>query len=200
LGNLGFTHCSIEDIGTLRSIPNLAIVSPADSFELYKVLNEAMEYKQSVYVRLTAGANSKIINTKDYKFEIGKGNEILNGEDVTIIASGNIISNCLEAALALKDQKIQCSVINMHTIKPIDVDLIEKISNKKKLILTVEEHNIIGGLGSAVAETLSGNGSGYKLIRLGVNDYYSSGGSYEYLKETYGLSVKKITETILSNI
>ena len=92
LGNLGFTHCSIEDIGSLRSIPNIAIIAPSDPYELYKVLNEAINYKDSIYIRLTAGSNSKIINEKDYDFKIGKSVEILPGKDVVIIGCGNILS------------------------------------------------------------------------------------------------------------
>ena len=200
LGNLGFTHCSIEDIGTLRSIPNISIVVPSDPFELFKVLNEAIDYKNSVYIRLTAGANSKIINSKDYEFKIGKAVEILPGNDVAIIGCGNILGNCLEAASILKKKNIQCSVVNMHTIKPIDQEIIRNITNKNKLILTVEEHNIIGGLGSSVAEVLSSYNHNCKLVRLGINDFYSSGGSYEYLKNIYGLSVEKIIEKVLSNL
>ncbi len=200
LGNLGFTHCSIEDIGTLRSIPNISIVVPSDPFELFKVLNEAIDYKNSVYIRLTAGANSKIINSKDYEFKIGKAVEILPGNDVTIIGCGNILGNCLEAASILKKKNVQCSVVNMHTIKPIDHEIIRNITSKNKLILTVEEHNIIGGLGSSVAEVLSSYNHNCKLVRLGINDFYSSGGSYEYLKNIYGLSVEKIIETVLSNL
>tara|TARA_Y100000590_G_scaffold443795_2_gene573680 strand:+ start:362 stop:1321 length:960 start_codon:yes stop_codon:yes gene_type:complete len=200
LGNLGFTHCSIEDIGSLRSIPNISIVVPSDPFELFKVLNEAIDYKNSVYIRLTAGANSKIINSKDYKFKIGKAVEILPGEDVAIIGCGNILGNCLEAASILKEKKIRCSVINMHTIKPIDQEKLKDIAKKKKLIVTVEEHNVIGGLGSSVAEVLASERNNCKLSRIGINDFYSSGGSYEYLKNIYGLSVEKIIETVLLNI
>jgi len=200
LGNLGFTHCCIEDIGSLRSIPNISIVVPSDPLELFKALNEAVDYKSSVYIRLTAGANSKIINNKDYEFKIGKALEILPGRDVTIIGCGNILGNCLEAASALKEKKIQCSVINMHTVKPIDKEMVAKIANKNKLIVTVEEHNVIGGLGSSVAEALSGERNNCKLVRVGIDDFYSSGGSYEYLKNIYGLSVEKIIETILLNV
>ena len=199
LGNLGFTHCSIEEIGVLRSIPNISIVVPSDPFELFKILQEAVYYKNSLYIRLTAGANTRIINSKDYKFKIGKSIEIMSGEDVAIISCGNILGNCVDAALSLKKNKISCSVINMHTIKPIDKKKIIEISKKFKLIITVEEHNIIGGLGSAVAEVLSGEISSSKLVRLGADDYYSSGGSYEYLKNIYGLSVQKIIRTILKN-
>ena len=200
LGNLGFTHCSIEDIGSLRSIPNISIVVPSDPFELFKALNAAIEHKNSVYIRLTAGANSKIINAKDYEFKIGKAVEILPGKDVAIIGCGNILGNCLEAASILREKKIQCSVVNMHTIKPIDKEIITDIAKENKLIVTVEEHNVIGGLGSSVAEVLSGERNNCKLVRVGINDFYSSGGSYEYLKNIYGLSVEKIMETILLNL
>ena len=199
LGNLGFTHCSIEDIGSLRSIPNISIVVPSDPFELFKALNAAIEHKNSVYIRLTAGANSKIINAKDYEFKIGKAVEILPGKDVVIIGCGNILGNCLEAASILREKKIQCSVVNMHTIKPIDKETITDIAKENKLIVTVEEHNVIGGLGSSVAEVLSGERNNCKLVRVGINDFYSSGGSYEYLKDIYGLSVEKIIQTVLSN-
>ncbi|MDB4119453.1 hypothetical protein N9570_04700 [Candidatus Pelagibacter sp.] len=199
LGNLGFTHCSIEEIGVLRSIPNISIVVPSDSFELFKILQESVNYKNSLYIRLTAGANTRIINSNDYKFKIGKAIEIMSGDDVAIISCGNILGNCIDAALSLKKNKISCSVINMHTIKPIDKKKIVEISKKFKLIITVEEHNIIGGLGSAVAEVLSGEISSSKLVRIGADDYYSSGGSYEYLKNIYGLSVQKIIRTILKN-
>ena len=200
LGNLGFTHCSIEDVGTLRSIPNITIIAPSDPFELFKALKASIEFKNSVYIRLTAGSNTKIINSKDYDFKIGKAIEILPGNDVAIIGCGNILGNCLTAASVLKKKNIDCSVVNMHTIKPIDEEKIKKISENYKLVVTVEEHNIIGGLGSAVAEVLSGTKSNCKLVRVGVNDFYSHGGSYEYLKNIYGLSSEKIVETVVSNL
>jgi transketolase len=200
LGNLGFTHCCIEDIGVLRSIPNISIVVPSDPLELFKVLSGAINYKDSVYIRLTAGSNTRIVNSKDYKFEIGKAIEILPGKDVAIIGCGNILGECLEAASILKEKKIQCSIVNMHTIKPIDKEKIKNIAKNNKLIVTVEEHNVIGGLGTSVAEVMSSDRNNCKLVRLGINDFYSSGGSYEYLKNIYGLSVEKIIQTVLSNL
>lgn len=199
LGNLGFTHCSIEEIGLLRSIPNISIIVPSDPFELFKTLQKAINYKNSLYIRLTAGTNTRIINSKDYKFKIGKAIELISGDDVAIISCGNILGNCIDAATLLKKKNISCSVINMHTIKPIDNKKVNEISKKFKLIITVEEHNIIGGLGSAIAEVLSGEINATKLVRLGVDDYYSSGGSYNYLKNIYGLSVQKIIRAILKN-
>lgn len=199
LGNLGFTHCSIEDVGSLRSIPNISIVSPSDPFELYKLLDVAFDYKESIYIRLTAGANTMVVNNKDYQFQIGKAVQLLSGEDVAIIGCGNILGNCLEAAKILKEENINCTIVNMHTIKPIDKEKILDISKYHKLILTVEEHNVIGGLGSSVAETLSEIQSDSKLVRIGVNDFYSEGGDYKYLQDIYGLSVEKIINTIRLN-
>ena len=200
LGNLGFTHCSIEDVGSLRSIPNITIISPSDPYELYKVLNSSVDHKNSVYIRLTAGSNNHIINKKDYDYKIGEAIELVEGEDVTIIGCGNILGNCIEAAKLLKEKNINCSVINMHTIKPIDQNKIIEVAKKSKLLISVEEHNIIGGLGSAVAEVLSTTSNNCRLVRLGINDFYSSGGSYEYLKNIYGLSIKKIIDTVTSNL
>lgn len=196
LGNLGFTHCSIEDVGALRSIPNLSIVCPSDPFELYKLLDVALDYKHSIYIRLTAGANTKIINQQDYNFEVGKSVELVSGEEIAIIGCGNILGNCLEAATKLKKENINCTVVNMHTIKPIDREKIFDLCKNHKVILTVEEHNIIGGLGSSIAEVLSEFENNSKLIRVGVGDFYSDGGSYNYLKEIYGLSVEKIISTV----
>ena len=104
LGNLGFTHCSIEDVGVLRSIPNISIVVPSDPLELYKTLFASMRYKNSVYIRLTAGANANLINIEDYDFKIGKSVKILEGSDVTIVGCGNILGNCIEAANKLKEK------------------------------------------------------------------------------------------------
>jgi transketolase len=200
LGNLGFTHCCIEDIGSLRSIPNISIIVPSDPLELFKALEKSIEYESSVYIRLTAGSNTKIINSHDYEFQIGRAVNIIEGEDVAIIGCGNIIGNCIDAVNLLKERNINCSVVNMHTIKPIDKESIVNIAKKNKLIVSVEEHNIIGGLGSAIAEVLSEEKTNSKLVRVGVNDFYSSGGSYQYLQNIYGLSVEKIIQTVLSNI
>ena len=119
---------------------------------------------------------------------------------MAIVGCGNILGNCIEAASILRKKNIQCSVVNMHTIKPIDNKKIRNLAKENKLIVTVEEHNVIGGLGTSVAEVLSSERNNCKLVRVGINDFYSSGGSYEYLKNIYGLSVEKIIQTILSNI
>jgi transketolase len=200
LGNLGFTHCCIEDIGILRSIPNIQIVSPADSFETIKALNAAVNSKKSTYIRLTGSANNPIIYNQDYNFEIGKSIKLKSGKDLTLFCSGAMVSTCLEVAKKLAELKISCSVINMHTIKPIDKDAIKNASETSKLIVSVEEHNVIGGLGSAISEQLVKLKSRSTMLIIGINDQYVKGGSYNYLKNKYELSSDKIIEKIKINI
>ena len=182
LGNLGFTHCCVEDIGILRSIPNIQIISPADSFETIKALNAAVGSNKSTYIRLTGSSNNPIVYNQDYNFEIGKSIKLRSGKDVSLFCSGTMVSACLDAAINLEKLKISCSVINMHTIKPVDVEAIKDASVTSKLIVSVEEHNIIGGLGSAISEELSKLDNHPKMIRIGINDQYTKGGSYNFQK------------------
>ena len=198
LGPLGFTHASIEDVGVLRSIPNINIVCPSDSGELIKSLEESLLSKNSTYIRLTGGSNNKIINNNDYKFEIGKSIELLKGNKICIISNGQIISECLDAANKLNEEGISASVINMHTIKPIDEKKIIEIAKKYELVVTVEEHNIIGGLGSAVAEVLARLKHAPPQVFIGINDYYEKGGNYFYLKNKYSISSDKIFEKVIN--
>ena len=200
LGNLGYTHCCIEDIGILRSIPNLTIVSPADSLETIKAIEKSVEHSQSVYIRITGSANNPIVNKEDYDFTIGKTITIREGEDVIIFSSGTMVYESIKAAEELKKNKINVKVVNVHTIKPINYSEILKHINNKKLIITAEEHNIIGGLGSAISEVVASVGTKSRLIRIGIQDQYDKGGSYEYLKNKNGLNSQKIVNEILKNL
>jgi transketolase len=199
LGPLGFTHCCIEDIGVLRSIPGLTIVSPADTLETVKAINQAIELDSPSYIRLTGGSNNPIVNNKDYTFKIGKSIELIKGEDLVIFSSGSMVYTSLQVAETLKLKKISCRVVNMHTIKPIDQEAIEK-SLDLKLVVSLEEHNIIGGLGSAIAEHKSKFSKSPKQLFLGINDIYGKGGTYSYLKDMHRLTTKKIVEDIISNL
>ena len=196
LGSLGFTHASIEDVGALRSIPNLNLICPSDSGEVVKALDKALENKNSTYIRLTGGSNNTIINQDDYDFEIGKSIELKKGHEVCIISNGQILSECLAAANKLDEINISTSVINMHTIKPIDEKKIFEISKKYKLVVSVEEHNVIGGLGSAVAEQLIKIENSPPQALIGIQDYYEKGGNYFYLKNKYSINSEKIFEKI----
>ena len=200
LGNLGFTHCCIEDIGVLRSIPNLNIISPADSLETIKSVEASINSNQSCYIRLTGGTNNSIIYDKDYEFKIGRAVTLKEGKDITIFGSGAILGDCLKVAEELKNKKISAKVINMHTIKPIDKEAVISASEKSKLIVTVEERNKIGGLGSAVSEVISNMKNAPKQLTIGINDSYTKSGSYKYLKDYYRLVPEKILEDIQKSL
>ena len=199
LGTLGFTHCCIEDVGILRSIPGITIISPADSLETVKALEAATKYENSSYLRLTGASNNPIVYNKDYEFKIGKSITLKHGKDITIFCAGSMVYQSLEAAKILENKNISCKVVNMHTIKPIDKTAIEE-SCTSKLIVSVEEHNIIGGLGSAIAEYKSGFKASPKQLFLGIKDTYSKGGDYKFLQSKHRLTAEKIAEDILLGI
>ena len=197
LGTLGYTHCCIEDVGILRSIPNLTIISPADSGEAVKAVIASLDHKNSVYIRLTGGANLEQIYNDDYDFEIGKSITLKEGKDLSIFAAGTMVKVALDCAKILSQKNINAEVVNMHTIKPIDTVKVKKSAESSKIIVSIEEHNVIGGLGSAIAECLSNVKHSPKHIFFGINDSYSEGGEYNYLKEKFGLSSNLITEKII---
>ena len=200
-GELGFTHCCIEDSAILRSIPNIAVVIPADCMEVGKAVETAIKYPKSVYIRLMNKTNIPIVYTDDYTFEIGKANVLTQGDDIAIIAAGTMVSQSLKAAEFLKDHGVYATVVNMHTLKPLDTEVLSNlIKANYKLIVTVEEHNIIGGLGSATAEYLVTQKNIPPVMMIGINDFYPHAGSYEYLLEKNGLSAEQIAERIKSKL
>lgn len=199
LGPLGYTHCCIEDIGVLRNIPGLTIISPADSLETVKALFEAVDSKKPTYIRLTGSSNNPVVYKKDYEFKIGKSITLNEGKDITIFSSGAMVYQCLEAAKLIEKKNLSCKVVNMHTIKPIDMQSIDCACKETNLIVSVEEHNIIGGLGSAIAEHKATIKNSPKMLFLGIKDTYSKGGSYNFLKEKHRLIPSLIVEDILKN-
>ena len=196
LGTLGYTHCCIEDVGILRSIPGITIISPADSLETVKALQAAVKSENPSYLRLTGSSNNPIVYNKDYEFKIGKSITLKEGKDITIFCAGAMVKQCLEAAKILDQKQIYAKVVNMHTIKPIDKKAVEESCNSK-LIISVEEHNIVGGLGSAIAEHKAKLSKSPKQLFLGVKDIYSKGGSYKFLQEKHRLTSEKIVEDIV---
>ena len=199
LGTLGFTHCCIEDVGILRTIPGITIISPADSLETVKALEAVVKYKGSSYLRLTGSSNNPIVYNKDYNFEIGKSITLKDGKDITIFCAGTMVYKSLEVAKILETKKISTKVVNMHTIKPVDTNAIKEACDSK-LIVSVEEHNVIGGLGSAIAEYKSGLKKSPEHLILGINDTYSKGGNYKFLGEKHRLVPEKIVEDILKKL
>ena len=198
LGTLGYTHCCIEDVGILRSIPNLTVISPADASEAVKAVLASLEHKNSVYIRLTGGANIDQIYEDDYNFKIGQSITLKKGGDISIFASGMMVKVALDCAKILSKSNIDAEVVNMHTIKPIDINQVNESAKKSKLIISIEEHNVIGGLGSAIAECLVGIKNSPEQIFFGINDSYSEGGDYNFLKEKFNLTPDFISKKIIS--
>jgi transketolase len=196
LGMLGYTHCCIEDVNIMRSIPGIAVISPADCGETAKAVAAAVQHENSVYIRLTGGANNPIVYEHDFDFTIGKANVLKEGTDIVIIASGTMVYNSLKAAEILIDRDISATVIDMHTIKPLDTAIIEEYGRRSKLVVTVEEHSVIGGLGSAVSHHLSAMGNMPRQLTIALPDQYGQGGEYGYLLEKHGLKPYQIAERI----
>ena len=197
LGTLGFTHASIEDIGSLRSIPNIQIISPADCTETVKSVIACLENPNPTYIRLTGGQLNPPVYEDDYKFQIGKAIKIIDGSSIAIVANGTRVKDAMNAVKKIKeDYGLKCSVYNFHTIKPIDEDKILEISKNHETIISVEEHNIFGGLGSALAEAILKLNLNLKLKVLGINDIYPKGGEYNYLLKKLNLDSSGIYNEI----
>jgi len=195
----GNTHYAIEDVAALRAISNLTIISPADGLETAKAVKALTSYDLPVYLRLTGSINLPIVYKNDYDFRIGKAIRLREGTDISIVACGSIVSNALDTAILLENDDISCAVVNMHTIKPLDTEILDELLGSK-LIVTVEEHSTIGGLGSAVAEYISGRENAPKLVKLGVSQGYKKAGSYKYMLEQNGLLPEQIANAVISGI
>lgn len=195
-GILGATHMSLEDLSIMRSIPNIRILSPADGIETIKCLEAAMYYKGPVYIRLTGGARMPVIYKEDYDYKIGQSDQLKEGKEICVLATGSLVRAALEAAMELEHLGISTAVVNVHTIKPFDMAMLRETA-KYKLVVTAEEHSVIGGMGSAVAELFSSYKYHPPLLRIGVEDEYPHGASYPYLLERCGLAKDKMAEKIV---
>ena len=192
VGEDGASHQCCEDIALMRSIPGMVIINPADDIEAVQAVHAAADFDGPVYMRFGRLAVPRV-NADDYKFEIGKGVELKDGKDVTIVATGLMVAPALEAAEMLKADGIDARVVNIHTIKPIDKDILVKAAKETGAIVTAEEHNIIGGLGGAVCEALSEEYP-VPVVRLGVEDTFGKSGPALELLKIYGLDAEHIAE------
>lgn len=190
VGEDGASHQCCEDIALMRVIPNMVIINPADDIEARQAVLAAAEHDGPVYMRFGRLAVPRV-NAEDYKFELGKGVELREGNDVTIVATGLMVNEAVIAADALKKEGINARVINIHTIKPIDKDILVKAAKETDVIVTAEEHSIIGGLGSAVAEAIS-ESCPVPVLRLGVNDTFGKSGPALELLKIFGLDAEHI--------
>lgn len=195
-GPYGHTHHALEDIGILRTLSNLVILCPGDPIETKLATKAALRHKGPVYIRL-GKAYDPNVHKKLPKFKIGKGLIIEEGKDITIFATSNLLYTALEVVNRLKQKHVMVRFISMPTIKPIDKDIIKESADKTKAIFTIEEHNIIGGLGSAVAEVLAEYGASVRFKRIGVPDRFTKVIGYqEYMRKANGLSAEKIVNVI----
>jgi len=197
---LGNSHFGLEDAAIMRSIPNMTVVSPADCAEIVKTVFAAAEYPHPMYIRLTGAVGFPVVYEDDYDFQIGKAVEIQAGSDVSIVATGSMVYESLEAAKILQEVGISVSVLNMHTIKPIDTNALDNLIGKGKTIFTIEEHSITGGLGSAVAEYVSSIPDSPVVNRIGLPDEFVITAEYRYILEKYGLVGSHIANTIKEKI
>lgn len=195
VGEDGATHQCNEDIALMRTIPGMVIINPADDVEARAAVEAAINYVGPVYMRFGRLAAPVFNNKETYKFELGKGIELCEGNDVTIIATGLMVSEAITASEILKAEGISARVINIHTIKPIDRDIITKAAKETGTIFTVEEHSVIGGLGSAVSEVVTET-CPCRVVKIGVNDEFGhSGPAVDLLKE-FGLCSDNIVKTV----
>ncbi len=196
MGLFGNTHYCMEDIAIVRAIPGIAILSPADCTELVKATIASANHEGPVYLRLTGVMNNPVVYRQDYDFELGKAIMLAKGADVAIIATGSMVFHSLQAAEILKNQGISASVIDMHTIKPLDTDIIDRKICFVKLMVSVEEHSVAGGLGGAIAEHLCSVREHPALLRLGIEDNFKPAGEYRYMLEQNGLLPEQIAFNI----
>ena len=190
----GGTHMSLEDVGLMRNLPGMTVVEPVDGVQLAALFPQIIDHKGPVYIRLLRQEFDPIF-ADDQPFTLGKAKKIVEGNDVSIFATGIMVKEALDAAKILKEEGISASVINIHTIKPIDKETIISDAKKTKAVVTAENHNIINGLGSAVAEVLVEN---YPVVmeRVGVKDHFGEVGKKDFLMEKFGLKAKNIVDAV----
>lgn len=195
----GNTHYGLDDVSLMTTIPNMTVIVPADVAEVAKATEELSKMQGPAYLRVIGEGVVPMVYQDDYAFEIGKGIVLREGTDVLIVANGTMVAKSIAAAEQLAEQGVSAEVINMHTVKPLDTELLAQAVAGKKLVVTIEEGFVHGGLGSAVGEWMMAQGQMPKLIRMGVEDKFPHAGSYEYLLEQCGLTTEQIVEKIIKN-
>lgn len=198
-GFSGNTHYSHEDLSVMRMIPGMTVISPSDAMQAVKAFEAAQKLEGPVYIRLSGGLASPIVYKEDYEYEIGRPIVVRDGGDIVICATGMMVDMSLKAAEFLATKGIQAKVIDVHTIKPMNLTILDYFRNCK-LVVSVEEHSILGGLGGALAERMTEAGCAIPLLRLGINDRFSKVGDYDYLLTDNRLQSDQISEDILARL
>ncbi|MGL5378409.1 transketolase family protein, partial [Clostridium sp.] len=193
VGEDGASHQAIEDLAIMRSIPNMTVICPADAVETEAAIKAIAEIDGPCYVRLGRAAVNVVNDAATYEFKLGKGVELAKGNDVTIVATGIMVDTALEAREELLKEGIQARVLNIHTLKPLDNEILINAAKETNAIVTVEEHNIIGGLGSAVAEALSEE-CPVPVLKVGVKDVFGESGKPDELLKAYDLTAEEVAK------
>ena len=196
VGKNGASHQALEDIAIMRSIANMAVVQPADALETQQVVRFAAQYDGPMYIRIGRDPRPQLVSD-DYKFQLGKAPTLREGKDVTLITCGDMVEDTLKAASSLAKKRIQARVVNMSSIKPIDEEAIVKAAKETGKIVTVDNHNILGGLGSAVAEVVSER-MPVKVKRIGVRDVFGKSGTNQEMQKKFGLRAEDIENEVIS--
>lgn len=196
MGGLGNSHFGLDDMAYMRAIPGMTVVCPADCAELVKTVDAAAAHDGPVYIRLTGDAGLPSVYKEEFDFELGKANSLCDGDDVAVLATGSMVSVAVRAAETLRTRGVACSVTDVHTIKPLDEAAVSCIAGNVNRMVTIEEHSVIGGLGSATAQVIAGMAPGPRLLTIGLPDAYLENGSYPYLLGRYGLTADAVAEKI----
>ncbi len=199
-GPLGNTHYAMDDIAVVRAIPNFTVISPSDPLQTYKALSAATEHDGPIYMRMTGGPGYPIMYPEDFDFQIGKAIEYKEGSEVAFISTGSLLSEAVGAAELLESKGISTRVIDMHTIKPLDTEMLDKVFAENKLIITVEEHTCIGGLGSAVAEYKAGFANAPKQLMASLGDRFQKLGDNAYHLKNCGLTAPDLAALAEKNL
>jgi transketolase len=194
VGEDGGSHQAIEDVAIMRSLPNMTVLVPADGEETRQVINAAAQYKGPVYIRM-GRLDAPLLFDTNYTFEIGKANVVREGSDVVVFANGVMVAAALEAAQELEQEGIKAAVVNVASVKPLDEETVIRWAKETGAVVTAEEHNIIGGLGSAVAEVLAENAP-TPMLRVGIKDTFGESGRPLELLEKFGLTKKEVIEAV----
>lgn len=196
VGEDGATHQCIEDISLMRTIPGMTVICPADGYETAQAVFALAEHKGPAYLRLGRAAIDQVTGGDGYKFEIGKAVKLREGTDATVIACGITVGMAVEAAKALEAEGISVRVLDMHTIKPLDKEAVTAAAKDTGVIITAEEHNVMGGLGSAVAEVVTELDKPVRVLKVGVQDTFGRSGNADTLLKLYGVSAEAIAEKV----
>ncbi len=198
MGFLGNSHYGLEDVAVIRAIPNITILSPADCAEVVKCTEAATIMKGPVFIRLTGAPGAPHVYTTDYDFEVGKSIQLKDGGDLAFVATGSMVSVALSSSQLLEQKGISAKVINMHTIRPLDVQVLKDLADQYEKIVIIEEHSKIGGLGSAIAETYMSEVKHPQILHLCLESDFGPTAEYQYLLQYHGLTPETVTSKVLS--